>query len=170
MKTTLTLKSTAFYFLQNLNLIKNQSVEVETDDLSTVELKGLRKQVRNGCIDSTKDLSEVFESLDKEEQPGTAVLQEEVNKVEVVEDTQEETQEIQEDTQEDTQETQEDTQEETQEEIQETGEEDTQEEATDYSEWLKRDLKAELDKREISYESNSSNKVLQGLLKEDDNK
>lgn len=169
MKTTLTLKSTAFYFLQNLNLIKNQSVEVETDDLSTVELKGLRKQVRNGCIDSTKDLSEVFELLDKEEQPGTAVLQEEVNKVEVVEETQE-----------DTQETQEEIQEDTQEEIQETGEEDTQEEtdkekdskeeATDYSEWLKRDLKAELDKREISYESNSSNKVLQGLLKEDDNK
>lgn len=162
MKTTLTLKSTAFYFLQNLNLIKNQSVEVETDNLSTVELKGLRKQVRNGCIDSTKDLSEVFEALDKEEQPGSAVSQEEVNKVEVVKESQEEPKK------------------EVQEETQETGEEDAQEKATeekdseegstDYAEWLKRDLKAELDKREISYESNSSNKVFVELLKEDDNK
>lgn len=158
MKTTLTLKSTAFYFLQNLNLIKNQSVEVDTDDLTTVELKGLRKQVRNGCIDSTKDLTEVFEVLDKEEQPETAVLQEEITKVEVVEDSQEEPQL------------------ESQEVVQETEDKDAQEETseekdeTDYSEWLKRDLKAELDKRGISYESNSSNKVLQELLKEDDNK
>ena len=162
MKTTLTLKSTAFYFLQNLNLIKNQSVEVDTDDLTTVELKGLRKQVRNGCIDSTEDLTEVFETLDKEEQPETTVLQEEITKVEVVEDSQEESQK---EAQEAVQETEEkDAQEETDE------EKDSEEDVTDYSEWLKRDLKAELDKREISYEANSSNKVLQELLKEDDNK
>lgn len=57
MKTELTLKTGAFYFLSSVNLVKGVPSEVDLSSLTQAEVKGIKSYVDAGHIESSKDLS-----------------------------------------------------------------------------------------------------------------
>ena len=57
MKTNLTLKTGAFYFLSTANLTRNVAIPVDLETLSQAELDSIKAYIAAGHIESSEDLS-----------------------------------------------------------------------------------------------------------------
>lgn len=58
MKTNLTLKTGAFYFLSTANLTRNVSVPVDLETLSQAELDSIKAYIAVGHIESSEEISQ----------------------------------------------------------------------------------------------------------------
>ena len=73
MKTNLTLKTGAFYFLSTANLTRNIPVSVDLETLSQAELDSIKAYIAVGHIESSEEISE----YNVEEQSEAPVVKEE---------------------------------------------------------------------------------------------
>lgn len=73
MKTNLTLKTGAFYFLSTANLTRNVPVSVDLETLSQAELDSIKAYIAVGHIESSEEISE----YNVEEQSEAPVVKEE---------------------------------------------------------------------------------------------
>ena len=73
MKTNLTLKTGAFYFLSTANLTRNVSVPVDLETLSQAELDSIKAYIAVGHIESSEEISK----YNVEEQSEAPVVKEE---------------------------------------------------------------------------------------------
>lgn len=77
MKTNLTLKTGAFYFLSTANLTRNVPVSVDLETLSQAELDSIKAYIAVGHIESSEEISEYnlkeqSDNVVKEEKTETA--------------------------------------------------------------------------------------------------
>ena len=90
MKTNLTLKTGAFYFLSTANLTRNVPVSVDLETLSQAELDSIKAYIAVGHIESSEEISE----YNVEEQPEDAIKEEKTEDTEKAEATPEEAKEV----------------------------------------------------------------------------
>ena len=90
MKTNLTLKTGAFYFLSTANLTRNVSVPVDLETLSQAELDSIKAYIAVGHIESSEEISQ----YNLKEQPNDVVKEEKTEDTEKVETTPEEAKEV----------------------------------------------------------------------------
>lgn len=90
MKTNLTLKTGAFYFLSTANLTRNVPVLVDLETLSQAELDSIKAYIAVGHIESSEEISE----YNVEEQPEDAIKEEKTEDTEETKATPEEAKEV----------------------------------------------------------------------------
>lgn len=148
MKTTLTLNTGSFYFLSTVNLIKGVAAEVDLSTLSEGELKGVKAYIVSGNISSSKDITDyhapVEETVEQKTEEKEVTTEKEVTEEVPVKDKKD-----------------------VQAEEAEASKVET--DKKDYSKMVKKELKAELDKRGIETDL-TRNEDLIKLLEEDDAK
>lgn len=88
MKTTLTLKEGAFYFLSTVHLSRDVPVEVDLSTLPPAEVQSILLYTRAGTIESSKDLSDFSLDLNKTQTKGSKETKVE-EKTKVEEETEE---------------------------------------------------------------------------------
>ena len=148
MKTTLTLNTGSFYFLSTVNLIKGVAAEVDLSTLSEGELKGVKAYIVSGNISSSEDIIDynapVEETVEQKTEEKEVTTEQEVTEEVPVEDKKE----VQ---------------------AEEAVASKAETDKKDYSKMVKKELKAELDKRGIETDL-TRNEDLIKLLEEDDAK
>lgn len=148
MKTTLTLNTGSFYFLSTVNLIKGVAAEVDLSTLSEGELKGVKAYIVSGNISSSEDITDyhapVEETVEQKTEEKEVTTEQEVTEEVPVEDKKE----VQ---------------------AEEAVASKAETDKKDYSKMVKKELKAELDKRGIETDL-TKNEDLIKLLEEDDAK
>ena len=148
MKTTLTLNTGSFYFLSTVNLIKGVAAEVDLSTLSEGELKGVKAYIVSGNISSSEDITDynapVEETVEQKTEEKEVTTKQEVTEEVPVEDKKE----VQ---------------------AEEAVASKAETDKKDYSKMVKKELKAELDKRGIETDL-TKNEDLIRLLEEDDAK
>ena len=148
MKTTLTLNTGSFYFLSTVNLIKGVAAEVDLSTLSEGELKGVKAYIVSGNISSSKDITDyhapVEETVEQKTEEKEVTTKQEVTEEVPVKDKKE----VQ---------------------AEEAVASEVETDKKDYSKIVKKELKAELDKRGIETDL-TRNEDLIKLLEEDDAK
>ena len=148
MKTTLTLNTGSFYFLSTVNLIKGVAAEVDLSTLSEGELKGVKAYIVSGNISSSEDITDyhapVEETVEQKTEEKEVTTEQEVTEEVPVEDKKE----VQ---------------------AEEAVASKAETDKKDYSKMVKKELKAELDKRGIETDL-TRNEDLIKLLEEDDAK
>ncbi len=148
MKTTLTLNTGSFYFLSTVNLIKGVAAEVDLSTLSEGELKGVKAYIVSGNISSSEDITDyhapVEETVEQKTEEKEVTTEKEVTEEVPVKDKKD-----------------------VQAEEAEASKVET--DKKDYSKMVKKELKAELDKRGIETDL-TRNEDLIKLLEEDDAK
>ncbi len=148
MKTTLTLNTGSFYFLSTVNLIKGVAAEVDLSTLSEGELKGVKAYIVSGNISSSKDITDyhapVEETVEQKTEEKEVTTKQEVTEEVPVKDKKE----VQ---------------------AEEAVASEAETNKKDYSKMVKKELKAELDKRGIETDL-TRNEDLIKLLEEDDAK
>ena len=148
MKTTLTLNTGSFYFLSTVNLIKGVAAEVDLSTLSEGELKGVKAYIVSGNISSSKDITDyhapVEETVEQKTEEKEVTTAQEVTEEVPVKDKKE----VQ---------------------AEEAVASEAETDKKDYSKMVKKELKAELDKRGIETDL-TRNEDLIKLLEEDDAK
>lgn len=90
MKTNLTLKTGAFYFLSTANLTRNVPVLVDLETLSQAELDSIKAYIAVGHIESSEEIS----GYNVEEQPEDAIKEEKTEDTEKAETATEEAKEV----------------------------------------------------------------------------
>ena len=148
MKTTLTLNTGSFYFLSTVNLIKGVVAEVDLSTLSEGELKGVKAYIVSGNISSSEDITDyhapVEETAEQKTEEKEVTTKQEVTEEVPVKDKKE----VQ---------------------AEEAVASEAETNKKDYSKMVKKELKAELDKRGIETDL-TRNEDLIKLLEEDDAK
>ena len=148
MKTTLTLNTGSFYFLSTVNLIKGVAAEVDLSTLSEGELKGVKAYIVSGNISSSEDITDyhapVEETVEQKTEEKEVTTEQEVTEEVPVEDKKE----VQ---------------------AEEAVASKAETDKKDYSKMVKKELKAELDRRGIETDL-TKNEDLIKLLEEDDAK
>ena len=148
MKTTLTLNTGSFYFLSTVNLIKGVAAEVDLSTLSEGELKGVKAYIVSGNISSSEDITDyhapVEETVEQKTEEKEVTTKQEVTEEVPVKDKKE----VQ---------------------AEEAVASEAETDKKDYSNMVKKELKAELDKRGIETDL-TRNEDLIKLLEEDDAK
>ena len=148
MKTTLTLNTGSFYFLSTVNLIKGVAAEVDLSTLSEGELKGVKAYIASGNISSSEDITDyhapVEETVEQKTEEKEVTTAQEVTEEVPVKDKKE----VQ---------------------AEEAVASEAETDKKDYSKMVKKELKAELDKRGIETDL-TRNEDLIKLLEEDDAK
>ncbi len=148
MKTTLTLNTGSFYFLSTVNLIKGVAAEVDLSTLSEGELKGVKAYIVSGNISSSEDITDyhapVEETVEQKTEEKEVTTKQEVTEEVPVKDKKE----VQ---------------------AEEAVASEAETNKKDYSKMVKKELKAELDKRGIETDL-TRNEDLIKLLEEDDAK
>ena len=148
MKTTLTLNTGSFYFLSTVNLIKGVAAEVDLSTLSEGELKGVKAYIVSGNISSSEDIIDynapVEETVEQKTEEKEVTTAQEVTEEVPVKDKKE----VQ---------------------AEEAVASEAETDKKDYSKMVKKELKAELDKRGIETDL-TRNEDLIKLLEEDDAK
>lgn len=148
MKTTLTLNTGSFYFLSTVNLIKGVAAEVDLSTLSEGELKGVKAYIVSGNISSSEDITDyhapVEETVEQKTEEKEVTTAQEVTEEVPVKDKKE----VQ---------------------AEEAVASEAETDKKDYSKMVKKELKAELDKRGIETDL-TRNEDLIKLLEEDDAK
>ena len=148
MKTTLTLNTGSFYFLSTVNLIKGVAAEVDLSTLSEGELKGVKAYIVSGNISSSEDITDyhapVEETVEQKTEEKEVTTEQEVTEEVPVKDKKE----VQ---------------------AEEAVASKAETDKKDYSKMVKKELKAELDKRGIETDL-TRNEDLIKLLEEDDAK
>ena len=95
MQTNLTLKSSSMLFFSSVNLLRNVETTVNTDDLTTSDLKNINRYIKCGSILSTEGLLPVpEEDATVEVAVEAQVVVEEAPVAEVVESTPVETEQV----------------------------------------------------------------------------
>ena len=148
MKTTLTLNTGSFYFLSTVYLIKGVAAEVDLSTLSEGELKGVKAYIVSGNISSSEDITDyhapVEETAEQKTEEKEVTTKQEVTEEVPVKDKKE----VQ---------------------AEEAVASEAETDKKDYSKMVKKELKAELDKRGIETDL-TRNEDLIKLLEEDDAK
>lgn len=90
MKTNLTLKTGAFYFLSTANLTRNVSVPVDLETLSQAELDSIKAYIAVGHIESSEEISQ----YNLKEQSNDDIKEEKTEDTEKAETAREEAKEV----------------------------------------------------------------------------
>ena len=90
MKTNLTLKTGAFYFLSTANLTRNISVPVDLETLSQAEIDSIKAYIAVGHIESSEEISQ----YNLKEQSNDDIKEEKTEDTEKAEATPEEAKEV----------------------------------------------------------------------------
>ena len=90
MKTNLTLKTGAFYFLSTANLTRNVPVTVDLETLSQAEIDSIKAYIAVGHIESSEEISQ----YNLKEQSNDVVKEEKTEDTEKVKTTSEEAKEV----------------------------------------------------------------------------
>ena len=90
MKTNLTLKTGAFYFLSTANLTRNVSVPVDLETLSQAEIDSIKAYIAVGHIESSEEISQ----YNLKEQSNDVVKEEKTENTKKAETASEESKEV----------------------------------------------------------------------------